>query len=101
MIKVTRMNRTQYVINCDHIETVEATPDTVITLLNGKKYIVTETVRNNFVQHTLYEVIRENMIGEGFKNSYDFNSRLGSSSFLSVMDSKISTKSEPTSYNFV
>ncbi len=44
MIKVTRMNRTQYVINCDHIETVEATPDTVITLLNGKKYIVTETV---------------------------------------------------------
>ncbi|NLU51836.1 MAG: flagellar FlbD family protein [Clostridiaceae bacterium] len=44
MITVTRINNTQLVINADWIETVESTPDTVITLTNGKKYVVTETV---------------------------------------------------------
>jgi len=42
MIKVTRLNKSQYLINSDLIETIEATPDTVITLIDGKKYIVTE-----------------------------------------------------------
>lgn len=44
MIKVTRFNGSKFVINCEWIETVESTPDTVITLVNGKKYIVTERV---------------------------------------------------------
>ena len=43
MIKVTRLNNSQYIINCELIETIEATPDTVITLTDGKKYIVTES----------------------------------------------------------
>lgn len=44
MIKVSRFNGTSFVINCELIETVEATPDTVITLVNGKKYVVNESV---------------------------------------------------------
>lgn len=44
MITVTRFNKTQLVINAEWIETVEATPDTVITLTNGKKFVVAETV---------------------------------------------------------
>ncbi|MGI6083813.1 MAG: flagellar FlbD family protein [Acetivibrionales bacterium] len=44
MIWVTRINNTQLVLNADWIETVESTPDTVITLTNGKKYIVTEKI---------------------------------------------------------
>jgi len=44
MIQVTRINNTQFVINADWIETVESTPDTVITLTNGKKFVVTEKV---------------------------------------------------------
>lgn len=44
MIKVRRLNDDEFVINCDLIETVENTPDTVITLLNGHKYIVKEDV---------------------------------------------------------
>lgn len=44
MIKVSRFNGSQFVINCEWIETVEATPDTVITLVNGKKYVVNESV---------------------------------------------------------
>lgn len=44
VITVTRFNKTQLVINADWIETVESTPDTVITLTNGKKFVVAETV---------------------------------------------------------
>jgi flagellar protein FlbD len=44
MIKLTRLNSSNFVLNCELIETVEATPDTVISTINGKKYVCTETV---------------------------------------------------------
>lgn len=43
MIQVTRLNHKEYYINCEMIETVEETPDTVITLHDGKKYVVVES----------------------------------------------------------
>ncbi len=42
MIEVTRLNGTKITINAEHIETVDETPDTVITVVSGKKFIVTE-----------------------------------------------------------
>ncbi len=44
MIRVHRFDGSQVVINAELIETVEATPDTVIHLLNGKVYIVRDSV---------------------------------------------------------
>ncbi len=46
MIKLTKFKTQdhEFVLNADLIETVEATPDTVITLTNGKKLIVEETM---------------------------------------------------------
>ncbi len=44
MIAVTRRNGTCFALNPDLIERVEATPDTVITLVGGTRYVVTETV---------------------------------------------------------
>lgn len=44
MIRVTRLNGKEFVINSDWIETVEATPDSVITLTGGNKYVVMEPV---------------------------------------------------------
>ena len=43
MIEVTRLNGTTVFINSDLIETVEETPDTVISLTTGKKFIVKES----------------------------------------------------------
>jgi len=43
VIAVTRLNGSEIVVNTDLIETVEATPDTVLTLVDGKKYVVHET----------------------------------------------------------
>jgi len=44
MIIVTRLNGPPMALNCDLIERVEATPDTVMTLVDGTKYVVSESV---------------------------------------------------------
>lgn len=52
MIKVTRLDHSELVVNAELIETIEATPDTVITLTNGKKLVVSEGV-DEIVQRVL------------------------------------------------
>lgn len=44
MIEVTRLDGSAYVLSAHVIETVEATPDTVIRLTTGKSVVVRETV---------------------------------------------------------
>lgn len=44
MIRLTRLNKSNFVLNCELIELMESTPDTVITLVNGKKYVVAESI---------------------------------------------------------
>ncbi len=46
MIDVTKLNGAGVTINSDLIETVEETPDTVITLTTGRKIIVKESRQN-------------------------------------------------------
>lgn len=43
MIEVTKLNDEKIIINAEQIESVEATPDTIITLISGKKFIVKES----------------------------------------------------------
>ena len=43
MIDVTKLNGKEITVNCELIEIVEETPDTVITLTTGKKIIVKES----------------------------------------------------------
>ena len=43
MVQVTRFNKEEILINAELIEMIEATPDTVITMTTGKKFIVKET----------------------------------------------------------
>lgn len=42
MITLTRLSGTEFVLNSDLIERVESTPDTIITLVDGTKYVVAE-----------------------------------------------------------
>ena len=42
MISVTKLNGDEFVINADMIEFIEETPDTVISLISGKKVVVKE-----------------------------------------------------------
>ena len=43
MIKLTRTNGREFVLNADLIIEVQETPDTVITLTNGKKLLVKDS----------------------------------------------------------
>ncbi|HXW34431.1 MAG TPA: flagellar FlbD family protein [Acidimicrobiales bacterium] len=44
MISLTRLNGERIAVNPDLIERAEQTPDTVLTLTNGTKYVVHETI---------------------------------------------------------
>ena len=44
MIKLTRLNDSKLVINAEMIEFVEAIPDTIVSLVSGKKIMVNESV---------------------------------------------------------
>jgi flagellar protein FlbD len=46
MIKVTRLNHTSLILNSDLIEHIEITPDTVITLTSGQKFMVLESAED-------------------------------------------------------
>lgn len=44
MIMLTRLSGTAFVLNADLIERLDCTPDTIVTLVDDKKYVVTETM---------------------------------------------------------
>lgn len=44
MIFLTGMDNKEYMLNADHIEKIEEVPETVITLINGKKYLVLDSI---------------------------------------------------------
>ncbi len=46
MIRVTRINHRPLFLNSDLIEHMETTPDTVISLTNGQKYVVLEAAED-------------------------------------------------------
>jgi flagellar protein FlbD len=54
LITVHRLNNSEFIINANQIEIIEATPDTVITLVNERKLIVKETaleIRNMVIDY--------------------------------------------------
>ena len=44
MIQLTRLHGQRFALNCDLIERVEETPDTIVTLVDGTKHVVTESL---------------------------------------------------------
>ena len=64
MITVTRLNGTKFVLNSDLVEIMEETPDTIITLTNGNRYVVTESTQ------VLVQLITD------FRRSYHLNDSL-------------------------
>lgn len=53
MIQLTRLNGQPIMVNADLIESVETTPDTVITLVSGNKLVVRdgmETIQERIIE---------------------------------------------------
>lgn len=54
MIFITRTNGTKIFINPELIQTVESTPDTIVTLVNNKKFVVKDTpqeIAQRFIEY--------------------------------------------------
>lgn len=43
MIRLTRLDGMEFVLSAHQIETVETTPDTIITIVSGRKFLVRES----------------------------------------------------------
>ena len=43
MIRLTRLNGKEFVVNADMVQFLEETPDTVVTLINHEKVVVQES----------------------------------------------------------
>lgn len=63
MIKVKKLNGKEYYLNALYIESIEANPDTTVTLTNGKKLVVSDdeetlvhAVRNFYREVNLLKV---------------------------------------------
>ena len=63
MIKVTRLNGTEYYINPHQIESVEIHPDTTLLMLSGKRVVILEKIEELVDRIVAYR----RRIG-GFKN---------------------------------
>jgi flagellar protein FlbD len=46
VILVTRINGAVFALNPDLVERADCTPDTVVTLVDGTKYVIAESVRH-------------------------------------------------------
>jgi flagellar protein FlbD len=55
MVRLTRLNHGEFVLNANLIEHIERTPDTVITLTTGQKFLVLETVDEVIERVIAYE----------------------------------------------
>ncbi len=55
MIHLSRLDGTRFVLNADRIETIEAHPDTVITNVDGKHFVVREDVDDVVARVVAYQ----------------------------------------------
>lgn len=67
MIKVTSLHGSEMFINSDLIEKIVQAPDTVITLVNGNTYVVSEPAHVLFVRIADYKahILRVAFTGMG------------------------------------
>jgi len=67
MIKVTRLDESVFYVNPHQIESLEETPDTVITLVTGKKLVVKNKIQD--VLNSILEYRRR--LGGSFAGNED------------------------------
>lgn len=65
MIGVTRLGGEALVVNADLIVTIEPTPDTVVSLMNGDKIVVRETPREVIARVVEYRRLVGGLAADG------------------------------------
>ena len=62
MIRVTKFDGNSMMLNADWIQSIEETPDTVITLTTGSKILVKESVAEIVAAFTQYKINQYSML---------------------------------------
>jgi flagellar protein FlbD len=80
MIKLTRLDGTEFYINPDLIECVEETPDTLITFTNDNRFLVKEkarTITERIISFKAMIIRRSSTMTKQchLKRKLDYNSR--------------------------
>jgi flagellar protein FlbD len=52
MIVLTRLNRTRFAVNPDLIERIQAAPDTTLVMVDGARFVVTESM-DDVIEHVV------------------------------------------------
>lgn len=63
MLKLTKLSSQSFILNIDLIETIEQTPDTVITMTTGNKYVVKESPDE--IMHQVLQFKRQIYLANG------------------------------------
>lgn len=69
MIPITKFDGRTVMLNPEHIQTIEATPDTVITLTTGSQLIVKDKVEELVIAFRNYKKSINQFLGEARKAS--------------------------------
>ena len=64
MIRLSKLNNQEFALNSELIETIEQTPDTVITMTTGNKYVVKET-QDEIIRRIILYKRKIHLIDEG------------------------------------
>jgi flagellar protein FlbD len=62
MIVLTKINKAPIAVNSDHIQYIEETPDTVITMENGEKVVVKEGLSEVIQKIVNYRRLIKNLV---------------------------------------
>jgi len=87
MIELTRLNGNTMVVNSDLIKTAEASPDTMLTLINGEKLIVREEIGEVMERVLVYRARLLTVVGRRMMH-FDDLERVVALASLDVADSQ-------------
>jgi flagellar protein FlbD len=62
MIVLTKINKAPIAVNSDHIQYIEETPDTIITMENNEKVVVTENLSDVIQKIVSYRRLINNLV---------------------------------------
>ena len=70
MILLTKINNAQFAVNCDMVQFIEETPDTVITFDNGNKVVVKERMTEIIEKIVEYRRRIRQLVETEYKRQY-------------------------------
>jgi flagellar protein FlbD len=70
MIILTKINNAQIAVNSDLMEYIEETPDTIITMMNGDKVVVQESMQDIIKKVVQYRRLIRGLLDSEYERQF-------------------------------